>query len=107
MYGEARVREILESVLQGSSADQTEVLFWGTDQQLTRFAKNTIHQNVAEEGAEITVRVALGRKVGVASGNRLDADGLWTRHHLDSSGQPLRDLQQYLLASMRGRALDG
>jgi len=28
----------------------------------------------------------------------LAADGIWTRHHLDSSGQPLRDLQQYLLA---------
>jgi polyphosphate kinase len=37
----------------------------------------------------------------------LDADGLWTRHHLSSSGLPLRDLQQYLLASTRGRALDG
>ena len=37
----------------------------------------------------------------------LAADGTWTRHHLDSSGQPLRDLQQYLLASTRGRALDG
>ncbi|HYB85420.1 MAG TPA: polyphosphate kinase 1, partial [Streptosporangiaceae bacterium] len=36
----------------------------------------------------------------------LDADGTWTRHHLDASGQPLRDLQQYLLASTRGRAVD-
>jgi polyphosphate kinase len=37
----------------------------------------------------------------------LAGDGTWTRHHLDSSGRPLRDLQQYLLASTRGRALDG
>jgi polyphosphate kinase len=37
----------------------------------------------------------------------LDADGTWTRHHLGSSGQPLRDLQQHLLASTRGRAIDG
>src|SRR5207247_2410772 len=37
----------------------------------------------------------------------LAGDGTWTRHHLDSSGQPLRDLQQHLLASMRGRVLDG
>jgi polyphosphate kinase len=36
----------------------------------------------------------------------LAADGSWTRHHRDSSGQPLRDLQQHLLASMRGRAID-
>jgi polyphosphate kinase len=37
----------------------------------------------------------------------LDGDGTWTRHHQDSSGQPLRDLQQHLLASPRGRAVDG
>src|SRR5262249_50079507 len=36
----------------------------------------------------------------------LDGDGNWTRHHLDSSGRPLRDLQQYLLASTRGRGVD-
>jgi len=28
----------------------------------------------------------------------LAGDGTWTRHHLDASGRPLRDLQQYLLA---------
>jgi polyphosphate kinase len=36
----------------------------------------------------------------------LAGDGSWTRHHLDASGQPLRDLQQYLLAR-RSRAVDG
>jgi polyphosphate kinase len=36
----------------------------------------------------------------------LAADGTWTRHHRDSSDRPLRDLQQHLLASMRGRAID-
>ena len=37
----------------------------------------------------------------------LAAGGTWARHHRDSSGQPLRDLQQHLLASTRGRAVDG
>ena len=37
----------------------------------------------------------------------LDGDGTWARHYQDSSGQPLRDLQQHLLASSRGRAVDG
>jgi polyphosphate kinase len=37
----------------------------------------------------------------------LDGDGTWARHHQDSSGQPLRDLQQHLLARTRGRAVDG
>jgi polyphosphate kinase len=37
----------------------------------------------------------------------LAADGTWTRHHRDSAGNPLRDLQQYLIQSLRGRAGDG
>jgi predicted Zn-dependent protease len=76
MYGEETVRRLADAVLSASEAEQTEVLFWGTDQQLTRFANNTIHQNVAEQGAEVSVRVAVGQKVGVASANQLDPDSL-------------------------------
>ncbi len=32
----------------------------------------------------------------------LGPDGLWTRHHLDASGEPLRDLQAYLVEVRRG-----
>jgi polyphosphate kinase len=37
----------------------------------------------------------------------LDAEGTWTRHHLDTAGKPLRDLQQYLIDNLRSRAADG
>jgi polyphosphate kinase len=37
----------------------------------------------------------------------LDADGSWTRHHLDDSGAPLADLQQLLISTRRGRVSDG
>ncbi len=37
----------------------------------------------------------------------LAADGIWTRHHRDAAGNPLRDLQQYLIDRLRGRAADG
>jgi polyphosphate kinase len=37
----------------------------------------------------------------------LDAEGTWTRHHLDAAGKPLRDLQQYLIDNLRSRAADG
>ena len=37
----------------------------------------------------------------------LTADGTWARHHLTASGQPLRDLQQYLIDRLRARAPDG
>jgi len=37
----------------------------------------------------------------------LSGDGTWTRHHLDSDGNQLRDLQQYLIARRRARPADG
>jgi polyphosphate kinase len=37
----------------------------------------------------------------------LDGDGTWTRHHLDPDGNPLRDLQQQLIATRRSRPADG
>ncbi|MGE5131971.1 MAG: RNA degradosome polyphosphate kinase [Gemmatimonadota bacterium] len=37
----------------------------------------------------------------------LDGDGTWTRHHRGPDGEPLRDLQQFLVEGLRGRALDG
>jgi polyphosphate kinase len=36
----------------------------------------------------------------------LAADGTWTRHHLDSSGAPLTDIQDLLIRSRRGRSAD-
>ncbi|MEW5992926.1 MAG: TldD/PmbA family protein [Candidatus Zixiibacteriota bacterium] len=43
---------------------------------MTRFATNYIHQNVVERTASVQVRVVLGRRIGHASTNRLDAEGL-------------------------------
>jgi polyphosphate kinase len=37
----------------------------------------------------------------------LGSDGTWTRHHLDASGAPLLDIQEYLIRSRQGRAADG
>jgi polyphosphate kinase len=33
----------------------------------------------------------------------LDSTGTWVRHHLDEAGDPLRDLQQTLIATRRRR----
>jgi polyphosphate kinase len=37
----------------------------------------------------------------------LDSDGTWTRHHLDASGAPLNDVQEYLIRTRQGRGADG
>jgi len=67
---------MMQSLIQRSTADQTEVLVLGKDEQLTRFANNTIHQNVSETNATVTVRVALGQRVGMATSNDLTTAGL-------------------------------
>lgn len=56
--------------------DQAEVLYLGEDSSLTRFANSEIHQNVAESNASVNVRMVFGTRVGVASTNRLDDEGL-------------------------------
>ncbi len=76
MYDESAAHAIAEHVLKRSPADQTEVVLWAESSQLTRFANNTIHQHVAEEDAQVTVRAIFGKRVGVASGNQLDPENL-------------------------------
>ncbi|HEY76034.1 MAG TPA: TldD/PmbA family protein [Thermoflexia bacterium] len=76
MFGEKRLRGIAERVLAVSEADETEVVVFGLEERLTRFANNAIHQNVAETNAAAVIRVALGRRVGVATTNDLSDVGL-------------------------------
>ena len=76
VLGESRLAEIAQQVLREAKADQTEVVISGNDTHLTRFAVNTIHQNVSETDVSVRVRSILGRKTGVASGNELSRDAL-------------------------------
>ncbi|MBN1661741.1 MAG: TldD/PmbA family protein [Anaerolineae bacterium] len=82
MLGQKRIKEITDTILAASPADQTEVVVVSGDSYLTRFANSTIHQNVAETDAEVRVRVVLregageGARVGVATTHNLDANSL-------------------------------
>src|SRR2546428_13313989 len=73
---ETSVRALLQKVLSHSQANQTEAVYLGTESALTRFANNGIHQNVAESNHELRVRAVLGKRVGVATTNRLDDESL-------------------------------
>ena len=55
---------------------EAEALVTGEDSALTRFANSEIHQNVAETNVSIDLRVVIGKRVGVASSGRTDAEGL-------------------------------
>jgi predicted Zn-dependent protease len=69
-------QEILERTLKLSKADGTQVILSSHSSALTRFANNGIHQNVAEEGAQLTVRAVLGRKAAKATTGQLDRDSI-------------------------------
>jgi predicted Zn-dependent protease len=76
VLGEGRLREIAEGVLRHATADQTEVLVTSGEADLTRFAVNTIHQNVTEKDVSVRVRVICRKRTGVASGNDVTDAGL-------------------------------
>jgi predicted Zn-dependent protease len=76
MLGEQGARAVLEQVLRWSDAQETEAVLTTSSEALTRFAHNSIHQNVAEADVELQVRLAYGRRVGAASTNDLRPAGL-------------------------------
>lgn len=76
MLGLEKIREIAQVALATSKADQTEVLLMSMDSALTRFANNSIHQNVSESNGTLRIRVALGKRTGVAESNDLSPEGI-------------------------------
>jgi predicted Zn-dependent protease len=73
---EARCQEIFAELLKYSDADETELLIGGGAHALTRFANNTIHQNVAEEGYNLSVRTSYGQRTARATTNKFDSESL-------------------------------
>ncbi len=59
-----------------AGATEAEALVMTEDSALTRFANSEIHQNVAESNHVVNLRVAFGKRVGVASSGRTDPEGL-------------------------------
>lgn len=72
----AELERIAERVLKLSDADETEVDIGATTDALTRFANNTIHQNVAEHTIGISVRAVVDGRTARASTNKSDEDSL-------------------------------
>jgi PmbA protein len=69
-------REIVQTVMRASPAQQTEVVVVDQDENLTRFANNYIHQNVAERNTQITVRAVVGKRIGLAASNDMRRESL-------------------------------
>ena len=76
MLNKNKAHEILSDAIKYSPADETEVLLTGGKTFSTRFTNNYISQNGAQKEYDLTVRVAFGQQVGVASGNIFDGENL-------------------------------
>jgi predicted Zn-dependent protease len=76
MLSRDQAAAIFERIRKLSAADEVEVLFSGGQFALTRFANNTIHQNVAEENHIVSVRTVFGRRTARATTNKFDDDSL-------------------------------
>ena len=68
-------RRALDAAMR-EGATEAEALVLAEDASLTRFANSQIHQNVAETNVTVNLRVVIGKRVGVASSGRTDAEGL-------------------------------
>ena len=91
----AAVLELAERVVESAraaGATEAEALVSADDARLTRFANSEIHQNVAESNAQLNLRFVVGKRVGVASSNRLDDDGL--RQLAETAGAIARNSEE-------------
>src|SRR5215467_6062859 len=68
--------DIFDRIKAHSSVDEVEAIFYGVRNALTRFANNTIHQNVAEENVSVSVRSVFGGRTARATTNKLDDESL-------------------------------
>jgi predicted Zn-dependent protease len=75
-YSASDLEHIAERILKLSEADETEVEIDSTVDALTRFANNTIHQNVSEHTLGISVRAVMDGRTARATTNKTDEESL-------------------------------
>jgi predicted Zn-dependent protease len=103
--GPHALRALAERVLRFSRADGTEVRITGVTDALTRFARNAIHQNVAEESLTVSIRAVVDGRTARVTTNRADDESLRSAaasaaelailRPKDRSLPPLLDKQRY------------
>ena len=79
ILSQSECRQLFDSVQSAAKSlgvSDVEALFGAHFGALTRFANNTIHQNVAEQDRWISIRVAFDQKTARATTNRFDPDSI-------------------------------
>jgi PmbA protein len=68
--------DIFDRIRRFSSADEVEAIFTSSRFALTRFANNTIHQNVEEENSIVSIRTNFAGQTARANANQFDDENL-------------------------------
>src|SRR2546425_12889733 len=66
----------VEKAARSEGVTDVEAMMGAGANALTRFANNTIHQNVAERGAYLSVRTLIDQRTARATTNRFDPDSI-------------------------------
>jgi predicted Zn-dependent protease len=76
MLTKDQAADIFSKLKAYTTADEIEAIVYGGHSALTRFANNTIHQNVAEEHYGVSVRTNFSGRTARATTNKFDNDSL-------------------------------
>ena len=76
MLTKEQAADIFDRIRRFSSADEVEAIFTGSHFALTRFANNTIHQNVEEENSIVSIRTNFAGRTARATANQFDDESL-------------------------------
>ena len=91
MLDKNKAADIFAKIKKYSTADEVELFIYGGHSALTRFANNTIHQNVAEDNIGISVRTVFAGRTARATTNKLDDESL---KRVVESSEKLAKVQQ-------------
>jgi PmbA protein len=76
MLTKEQAADVFDRIRRLASADEVEVIFTGSRFALTRFANNTIHQNVEEENSIVSIRTNFDGRTARATANQFDDESL-------------------------------
>src|ERR1700685_3947078 len=76
MLTQERAADVFDRIRRLSSADEIEAIFNASHFALTRFANNTIHQNVEEENSVVSIRTNFAGRTARATANQFDDESL-------------------------------
>lgn len=66
--------DVLDRALAAAGTDEADAVFLESDRNITRFANSSVHQNMSEKSAELTLRVIDNGAMGVAATTVFDDD---------------------------------